>query len=169
MAVITATQVRLIQLARKRVGWNEAQYRMALLNAGGVKSSKQLDQASFENVMAVLEDSGFADERYAADYWRGRVAARGSMCGPRMLHKIEELAPLQRYPLAALCERFSAGRTDQVRKLAPREAWKLIDMLKAVIAREGARQNVAPEPATAEKGSDKSGFGGLFKPASTPV
>lgn len=167
--VISATQVKLVQLARKRVGWNDPQYRMALLNAGGVESSKQLDQAGFENVMAILEDSGFADDRHPADYWRGRVAARGSMCGPRMLHKIEELAPLQRYPLPSLCERFSAGRTDQVRKLAPREAWKLIDMLKAVIARDGALPAIKTEAAAQGQPAPTSLFEGDVKPASMPV
>jgi hypothetical protein len=41
-----------------------------------------------------------------------------------------------RYSIEALCRQFSAQRTGLVGELLPREAWKLIEMLKAVVVRE---------------------------------
>jgi hypothetical protein len=132
----TKKQLALLHIAYKRAGLNEQQYRNVLRNAAGVESGRQLSNLDFENVMAVIEDSGFRDERFAADYWRAKVAARGYLCGERMAHKIGELAPRQRYPLAALFGKFSDGRTEELAKLRPREAWNLIEMLKAVVERE---------------------------------
>jgi hypothetical protein len=57
-----------------------------------------------------------------------------------MAFKIRELAKVQRYDLAAQCLKFSGGRTDQPEKLAPREAWKLIEMFKAAASREASHR-----------------------------
>lgn len=134
--MMSAKQLQLIHVAYRKAGLNDAQYRTVLRSVAGVETAKRLTQIDFENVMAVLEDSGFEDAQHGTGYWRGKVEARGSMCGERMARKIAELAAEQRYALPALCHRFSDGRTEHVDKLRPREALRLIEMLKAVIERE---------------------------------
>jgi hypothetical protein len=132
---ITAKQLRLIHIASRQAGLSDPQYRTVLRTVAGVESSKALDQAGFENVMAVLEEQGFGAGSAcpARDYWKGRAAAGGG----RLEHKICELAPRQKYRLEGLCLRFSRGRTDQPGKLSPRESLDLINMLNVAIEREG--------------------------------
>jgi hypothetical protein len=98
--------------------------------SGGVESSKDLSQAGFEDVMAVLEDSGFSDSRQGGTYWRDKVRDRGQAGNARMVHLIRELAEKSVYPLDRLAWRQSGGRTEDVEQLTPREAWMLIEMLK---------------------------------------
>lgn len=132
----TLSQIKTIQLGRRLCGLSDAQYRMLLRNVGGVDSSKELDSAGVEDVLAVMEDSGFDSHPSGPTYWRDKVRRRGHECGERAVHKIEELSRLQRYPLQRLCELFSNQRTSEPAKLTPGEAWKLIEMLKAAVARE---------------------------------
>lgn len=146
----TNLQLKLIHVAYRQAGLNEPQYRMLLKNVAGVDSAKKLLQRDFENVMAVLEDCGFRDTHHGETYWRDKIALAGSLCGARLVHKLKELAPQQRYELPGLCLRFSQGRTDQVTKLRPREAWQMVDMLKAVIAREG-KATADAEPGEPQK------------------
>jgi hypothetical protein len=175
---MTPQQLKLIHIAARQVGLidgrDDARYRLLLKSTGSVESAKQLDNASFEDVMAVMEDMGFSRERQfhldkasfsggggsatkmQSTYWRDKVAARGRFANARMLHLIIELAaaPAQRYELAALVSQFSAGRTREVGKLTPQEAWKLIEMLKAAAARESAREQ-HPQPKLREAGASK--------------
>jgi hypothetical protein len=160
----TSAQLRLVHIAAKKVGLNDAQYRTLLANAAGVASSKDLDQAGFEDVMAVLEDMledkvtrGQGDKVTKGDpftpspphpvtlssssptYWRDKVAARSLNGNARMVHKIRELAQRSIYPLDRLVWRQSGGRTSDVEQLLPREAWKLIEMLKGSNQRTEAK------------------------------
>jgi hypothetical protein len=159
---MTRDQLKLIHIAAHQVGLivgkDDARYRLLLKNAAGVESAKDLSNAQFEDVMAVLEDLGFSKERgWAMDrssfsasggsasrvqssYWRDKVAARGSQANARMVWKIRDLLKTEhRYEARALCRRMSQGRTDEVDKLTPREAWNLIEMLKEVEQREARR------------------------------
>ena len=133
----TPLQHRLIRVAYRELSLNEAQQRTLLRSTAGVESHKDLTQAGFEDCMAVLEDLGFHDLHQSKTYWREKAAARGQYCNERMAHKIERMAATCRYELPSLCERFSEGVVRDVRKLKPREAWMLIEMLKAVEEREG--------------------------------
>lgn len=135
----TALQLKIVHVAARKVGLNDAQYRTLLANAAGVQSSKDLTQAGFEDVMAVLEDLGFRDDRNGETYWRDKVEARGQAGNARMVHKIRELAKHSIYPLERLVWRHSEGRTEDVEQLTPREAWKLIEMLKGSNARTEAK------------------------------
>ena len=141
--MITHRQLYLIHKAARAVNLidadkNEQRYRMLLKNTAGVDSAKDLNQAQFEDVMAVLEDEGFRGGG-SPTYWRDKVAARGSQANARQLKLINDLhAANPRYALAALCKRFSSDRVDRPERLYPREAWKLIEMLKASNAREAA-------------------------------
>jgi hypothetical protein len=117
---------------------DDARYRLLLQNLAGVTSAKDLDNRGVEDVMAVFEDMGFQGHPGGPDYWRRKVRERGSLCGARMAYRIRERAAAQRYDLAAMVRRFSDGRTDDVEQLHPREAWKLIEGLKAICTREHA-------------------------------
>jgi hypothetical protein len=132
---MTSQQLKLIHLAYRQAKLTEGQYRIILANTAGVESAKELDNVGFEDVMAVIEDSGFADTK-GSDYWRDKVRRRGCEPGARMRRKILMLAQDCKYPLGALVRRFSDKRTDDVEQLYPREAWKLIEGLKAMVARE---------------------------------
>lgn len=142
---ITLPQLRTIHVAARQVGLidgdGDERYRMLLRNAAGVESSKQLTQAQFEDVMAVMEDLGYAPagmDMGSSHYWRDKVAGRGSRANPRLVYRIRKLADQQsNYPLGALVRQHSAGRTDQVTDLRPREAWNLIEALKAMKTRSG--------------------------------
>jgi phage gp16-like protein len=132
--MITKQQIILIHVAQSRVRLNELQYRTLLHNVAGVETCKDLDQAGVEDVMAVFEDMGFQDKE-GGNYWREKVRRRGSECGERMRRKIEAMAAETKYPLGALVHRMSNKRTDKVELLYPREAWQLIEALKAIIDR----------------------------------
>lgn len=143
----TPRQLQLIHVAKRQVFGpdDDRSYRMLLSNVAAVATAKDLTNKTFEDVMAVLEDMGFADTApgHGPRYWRKKADGSGSR--DRMAHKIKEAAADQRYELAALCLRFSAHRTNDPEQLHPREAWNLIEMLKEVAARE-AHADAAPAP-----------------------
>ena len=136
--MLQKTQIQLIHIAKAQTGLSDAAYRTVLRSVGGVGSSKELSQGSFERVLAIFEQHGFIDAKHGAGYWQGKVDLAERFANARMIQKINELAatPGQRYALPALCGRFSQGRADHPSKLRPAEAWRLIEMLKAAIARE---------------------------------
>jgi len=75
---ISKSQKALLHLARSRVGLKEEEYR-ALLSGFGVKSSSDLTQAQFTEVMRHLEKLGFV--------YRHRPVARGA---PEVRRQTEE-------------------------------------------------------------------------------
>lgn len=131
-------QLRTIHMAKRAAGLTDQSYRTLLWNVGGVESSKDLGNAGLEDVMAVLEDMGFDGHPAGPRYWRNKVVRRGQCSSERMVRKIYALAAEQRYQLPALCRRMSLHRTDQVEQLCPKEAWNLIEALKAIVGREAA-------------------------------
>lgn len=153
----TTPQLKVLHVAARHVGLiqgNDAvRWRLLLRNVGDVESSKQLDNAGVENVMAVLEDMGFVDFR-GPGYWGGKVRRRNCECGERMARKIETMAAESRYPVGPMCRRMSKGRTDFVGELTPREAWELIEAYKAIEERAiEERERVQPRL------FDAAGFG----------
>jgi hypothetical protein len=134
--MLTTKQLRVIHVMRKDADLNDAQYRTVLRSVAGVSSSKDLDQEGFERTMAAME--GYGGDDRCGTYWRDRQAAREGLCGERAFFKIRQLIPHQRYSLESLVWRFSEGRSEDPRCLQPREAWNLIEMLKAVIERDPA-------------------------------
>ena len=132
----TTDQVRLVQIARTSVKLNEQAYRVLLANVAGVESTRHLTNTAVEDVMSVLEGLGFEDRVHGPGYWGQKVVDRGRYANARMVHRLTELAAASRYPLAAMCLRFSAERTDRADRLTPREAWLLIEMYKASNQRE---------------------------------
>jgi hypothetical protein len=146
-------EIKLIHAAANQVGFNRAQYEALLWNTAGVASCKELSQSQFEDCMAVLEDSGFRQPMPPGiapqeDYWRSRVRQRSQFASPRFVWLIHKLfddyrAPTRhltfevagQYKLAGLVRNASRDRTEDPRQLQPREAWNLIETLKAIVAR----------------------------------
>lgn len=146
MSVITKLQIQTIQIARRQVQqksggvFDEGQFRMALLNVGGVRpdcngrvSSKALDQAGFEQMMAMLEDMGFRDVSGKPDHWRSRV---NGLATTRQVFEIKRLGAESRYSIESLCQRATGGKCTSPEQLTPKQAHGLIEALKNIGARE---------------------------------
>jgi hypothetical protein len=129
---MTPEQTRLIHIAQRQLEMNDRQYRMILKHVADCSSSSQLTNSSFEDVMALFEERGFRHQGKPADYWRNKVQLRGAFAGERMVRKIHALLEGTKYSLAGLCDRFTQGRTREVTKLNPQEAYNLVEMLKKV-------------------------------------
>lgn len=141
---MTKPQLQLIHVARRQVeklsggAFDDAAYRLLLWNIARARSSTQLSNTGLEEVMAFFESRGFVDSHNGEGYWQRKVDERDRFANQRLIQKIHALIPQTTYKLEGLCLRFSNGRTDQVQKLDPREAYNLIEMLKAVAERNQA-------------------------------
>lgn len=151
----TLSQIKTIQTGRQVVGLTDAAYRTLLRSVAGVESCKDLSNPGVEDVLAVLEGMGFDSHPSGKTYWRDKVDRRGSRANERMVQKIREMAPHQRYSLPALASRQSGGRTEDVEQLLPREAWMLIELLKATCQRD--RQEAAGQGRLAAARQDAPG------------
>lgn len=135
--MLSKSQIIYLQTARRQAGiTDDPAWRMILRSTGKVESCKDLDNAGFEAVMAVLEDMGFRDRNKPGDHWRNQAAGNGQRASSRQVHAIIRLAQSCRYSLPTLCARATDQRTKFVEHLTPKEAWDMIEMLKAVNARE---------------------------------
>jgi len=141
---ITADQVRLIHVAAGIAGMNDAQYRAVLANVGGVDTCKKLDQTTFEDCMAVIEDQGFGETENDPGYWRRKVGNRRFVANERLVYRIVAMSEECGYPLAGLVERFTGGRTRDAKGLTPIEAHQLIECMKQMIRR--GEKSATPQP-----------------------
>lgn len=142
---MTPSQIQTVQIARRQLHLDEADYRQILREVGKVSgenpSCKSLTNRSFEDVMAHFEHMGFRHVNKPEDYWRKKTFNRGIFSGSREVDLIERLSrQLPRYKLGGLCLRFSDGRVERPDQLSAKEAHQLIEMLKSAIAREGKQQ-----------------------------
>jgi len=134
---MTNQQLTLIHAARRQLGLDEADYREILANIAGVKSSKDLTNKSFEDVMAHLEHRGFRHLGQPADYWRSKTFRRGIDADARQLHKIAELAAaVDNYDMAGLIRRVTKGRCGRPEDCNFKEANAVIEMLKSISRRQ---------------------------------
>jgi hypothetical protein len=140
----TAKQIQLIRIAQKDRKLNDAAYRVLLANVAGVKSTKDLDNRSIEDVMDVLEGMGFVDSHNGEGYWGNKVQRRGEVANERMLRKIEAMAAETKYPVGAMVHRMTNHRTDRPEQLYPREAWMLIEAYKSIIERDTPQPDLGP-------------------------
>jgi hypothetical protein len=137
---MSPAQLKYIHQARKQAGIvADETWRLLLWNTARVNSSKDLDNAGFEKVMAVLEEAGFRDRSKPGDFWRTKAASQGQFVTVPAARKIVRMAEGSRYPLAQMCDSVSKGRTCTVEKLTPAEGFKLIERLKSELAREAVR------------------------------
>jgi hypothetical protein len=135
----TGQQIKVIHVAARQVGLDDAAYRLVLKNVTGKESSKDLDNRGIEDLLAVFEDLGWRDPGRAETYWRDKVSLRGRFAGARLVFRINELAPKQKYDLAGLCRKVSDDRTEFPRNLTPAEGMRLLVILQDVIERQKAK------------------------------
>jgi hypothetical protein len=142
---MTNAQIKNIHIAKSRVGLSEEMYRSGMEIIAGVRSSKLLDQPGYEACMAWMEDLGWVqviENRPVMGYWRAKVGS--PYANTRLQFKVNELyaqydAAVRHgagrlYPLVSLIGNATEHRTTDLRRLYPREAMNLIEMLKDKIA-----------------------------------
>jgi phage gp16-like protein len=80
---ITAKQIALIQVAKKRLNLDDADYRAILMRSAGVTSSKDLDAFGLELVMAEFARLGFE-----SDFAKANLGRRAGMASLSQVAKI---------------------------------------------------------------------------------
>ena len=131
----TAKQIALIHVARRELGLDDDQYRAVLsLYGGGVESSKELDRAGFDSVIAYFNRCGFRSEWMKRSY-----GARPGMATPAQINLIRDLwlewsGSDDEIALNRWIERSFHVTT--LRFLTPDVAGKAINGLRAMIARQ---------------------------------
>jgi len=144
---MTRDQIIAIKSTQRRLGFDDAAYRLILRNVGGVESCKALSNEAFEQVMAFFEETGATMLPPIAvgstpNYWRDKVATAGG----RMAYKIHALFAVyqeltchlpedQQYKLPGLCAHFSHQAHRAPEQLDSRQQWTMIEALKKIIAR----------------------------------
>lgn len=132
---ITQNQIKLLHVAKGKLGLSDAEYRAALAHICGVTSSTDLDKDGFEALLGFFEYMGFAPlTKRGADY-----GARPGMASYAQIELIR-----------ALWQEYTRGRSDEdalnkwlehywnvssLRFLRAGTAPKIITALKAMKAR----------------------------------
>jgi hypothetical protein len=147
VSLITRKQVQIVQIARRQVEkisrgvFDSTAYQIALCNCGvradhsGRCSSKNLTQAGFEKLMAIFESMGYREPGGDPEHWRKRNSARTGLATTRQVREIRRLAPRQKYPVSAICQRVSNNTHSEPEQLTMAQAAKLIEGLKSIIGR----------------------------------
>ena len=141
--MISSAQIQLVQIARRSLRIDEADYRTVLRSLAGVESTTKLTHRGMEAVMAYFESVGWVDRKHGAGYWTRQRDTENA----REVRLIRSLAAESIYELPALCFRHSHHRTDDVTQLDCFERYELIEMLKASNRRNdqrAARQAATP-------------------------
>lgn len=86
MRKINGKQVRLLQVARRKLGLEEADYRALLERLGGVASAKELAPEAFEAIMVHCRRLGFVSDAHRAAFGE---RAEG-MARPGQVHRIKQ-------------------------------------------------------------------------------
>jgi hypothetical protein len=138
-AVASPADSRLIEAASRQIGMLPIHLQALLSIVAGVKSVERLPHSAVNDVMAVLEDYGFREEGVAADFWRSRLKAQGSLCGRRLIAKILSLrSNAKSTNLPAGCREVTQGRVDRIDRLTPGEALALIGNLSSATASDSS-------------------------------
>lgn len=86
MSGISKSQIAVIHIAKKQLGFEDDMYRAILQKLGGVESAKDLDAAGFKTVMEYFNSFGFKST------WRERTyGERAGMASPRQVEMILKL------------------------------------------------------------------------------
>jgi hypothetical protein len=149
---MTPLQLKILHIAKRDRGIDEADWRTILRSIARVQSSKDLTNAGFEDVMAYLEAQGYRQPGKPETYWRSRSGQRErEEVTSRQVHMIGALAREAGIGMEGFCRRMSNGQTDQPELLSYQEAYNVIEALKAIIARKAtdplSGTLTLPEPA----------------------
>lgn len=145
--MISKRQLILIHTAKRQIekldqSFDDAAYRTVLRSIAHVESSKDLDNKSFEQVMAWFESVGFKNTtpgQPSVGYWGTKALRHARYASDRELRMIEQLQTQSPYPLPSMVRRLSGNRTDQATELYLKEAYALIEALKKIVEREAAK------------------------------
>ncbi len=153
---MTHDQLKVIHIHRQLLGklnpdvFDRSWFDLVLINIGRVHadaegriSSKGLSNPGFERVMAFLEETIHEAGGKAGTYWRDRDRRRGHFLTTRQEWQIgqlygELLGMGLTYRIEPIVSQMSGSRTRELKELNPAEAFKVIEMLKAVIDRQKA-------------------------------
>jgi hypothetical protein len=145
--MISAAQIKLVQIARRSLGIDEPDYRTVLRSLANVESTTKLTHRGMEAVMAYFESVGWVDRNHGRGYWTRQRDTENA----REVRLIRSLAAESAYKLPALCLRHSHHRTDDVTQLDWRERYELIEMLKASNRRAAQQSTADPPDESAER------------------
>ena len=143
---ISPAQLRLLQVARKRVGIEDAHYYRMLQDFGAVSSAADLDRRGFDLCLAFLEAEGFDREPLAPT--APGFGRRAGFASPEQVDLIRSLWRAWIGPSVESVEALEAGLntwleryhgTSSLRFLTTTGAGKAITALRAMRARKSAR------------------------------
>lgn len=143
---LSKAQIIYLQSARRQINLDDAGYRMVLRTAGDVETSKDLNNAGFESVMAQFEALGFRDRNKSPTHFRDKVDRAQRFGTERQIRYIHAMAAETRYPVEGMCRRHSHGRTDNVEELDRTEVREVIEAYKAITGREEDKRTPVPPP-----------------------
>ena len=139
---LASNKVRLIQVAKRRTGMVDADYRAMLARIGGVDTSRDLDADGFEGVMAHFRQLGFV-----SDFAKGTFGDRPGYASPaqvRLARKLwGEFSPTGTdVEFRAWLERYHG--VSSLRFATTEKAGAIITALKAMAARAVAAREEKP-------------------------
>jgi len=150
--MLNKSQIILLQTALRAAGLRgknaEGRYRLLLsqyLQSSGGKctSSKQLNNSQLDDILAICEAHGWQCPGKAKDYFRNRYSAKFDLASYAQLEAIDHLRGdlgWDGIQLAGMINRMTKGNKIDLKELAPREAYKLIEALKAIIGRQKGKK-----------------------------
>lgn len=136
--MIAPARHKVLAVARKQLGMDEADWRAILSEWGGVTSARDLDDAGFDRVMARLRQLGFV-----SDHWQAGHGDRADRATPHQLRLIRELwqegavDPTEAHLRAWLLKTF---KISDLRFATPRMARGAIAALKKMQARRALQR-----------------------------
>ena len=149
---INNRQIRLLQIAVKKAGLRsknfDGRYRLLLgqykqSNGRPVTSSVQLNSYQLEDLLAICESYGWQCPGKDANHFRKKAAASGKVASTAQQQAIEHLGRdlgWNEYDLGGMINRMTGGKSSSVVTLAPRQAYNIIEALKAILSRKAGKK-----------------------------
>ena len=150
--MLNNNQIKLVQMAVRAAGirspGQDGRYRLLLgqyrqPSGAPVTSCKQLNNSQMEDLLAICEANGWRMPGKPEDFYRHKVAIGSDFASLAMQVGITNLAGdlgWNAFQLGGLLKKMTGGRADNVAYLDPREAYKVIEALKAMLERKTGRQ-----------------------------
>ena len=145
-------QIKLIQTAVRSAGLRTAEfdgrYRMLLRqylqpDSTPVTSCKQLNNSQLDDILAICEAHGWRHPEKAEDFYRQKIQQGYEIASYGQQQAIRYLAGDLGITLPQLNEFIkhqTSNEADDVAALAPRQAYSIIEALKAIINRQTGKQ-----------------------------
>jgi hypothetical protein len=154
---ITIKQIRLVKVAAKGADLigqaGDGRYRLLLMkykqsSGSPVMSCKQLDNSQLEDLLAICESYGWRMPGQPEDFYRKKVATGAGHASFAMQEGIRHLAGDLGWPIHHLHDFIEkmTGRIAAISDLTPKEAFKVVEGLKAIFNhRKGTNCNTIQE------------------------